>query len=109
MRRAVIRLIWRGAAGHSTLRSSVKLACQLADKEIQPSVVLDEQVELLSLAGDVALKDSNPQVHAHLIIGKSDGTAHGGHLIEAHVRPTGKVILTESRSTCRSMSIRNRD
>src|SRR5215469_351259 len=77
--------------------SSVKLAWfNWQTKKYQPSVVLDEQVELLSLAGDIALKDGKPQVHAHLVIGKSDGTAHGGHLMEAHVRPTCKVILTES-------------
>jgi uncharacterized protein len=77
--------------------SSVKLAWfNWQTKKYQPSVVLDEQVELLSLVGDIALKDGQPQVHAHLVIGKSDGTAHGGHLMEAHVRPTCEVILTES-------------
>jgi uncharacterized protein len=77
--------------------SSVKLAWfNWQTKKYQPSVVLHEQVELLSLVGDIALKDGKPQVHAHLVIGKSDGTAHGGHLIEAHVRPTCEVILTES-------------
>jgi predicted DNA-binding protein with PD1-like motif len=35
-------------------------------------------------------------VHAHLIVGKQDGSAHGGHLMEAHVRPTLEVVLTES-------------
>ena len=77
--------------------SSVKLAWfNWQTKTYQPSVVLNEQVELLSLVGDIALKDGEPQVHAHLAIGKSDGTAHGGHLMEAHVRPTCEVILTES-------------
>jgi predicted DNA-binding protein with PD1-like motif len=77
--------------------SSVKLAWfNWQTKKYQPSVVLDEQVELLSLVGDIALKDGQPQVHAHLVIGKSDGTAHGGHLMEAHVRPTCEVILTEN-------------
>jgi nucleoside phosphorylase len=51
-------------------------------------------VELLSLIGDVALKDGKPVVHAHAVIGKKDGTAHGGHLLEAHIRPTCEVILT---------------
>jgi hypothetical protein len=37
-----------------------------------------------------------PQVHAHAVIGKRDGTAHGGHLLQAHVRPTCEVVLTES-------------
>jgi uncharacterized protein len=48
------------------------------------------------LVGDIALKDGKPQVHAHLVIGKSDGTARGGHLTEADVLPTCEVILTES-------------
>jgi uncharacterized protein len=39
-------------------------------KRYQPSVTLDEQVELLSLIGDVALKDGEPVVHAHAVIGK---------------------------------------
>ncbi len=65
-------------------------------KKYEPSVVLDEQVELLSMIGDIALKDGKPQVHAHVVVGKSDGTAHGGHLLEAHVRPTCELVLTES-------------
>jgi predicted DNA-binding protein with PD1-like motif len=42
------------------------------------------------------LRDGKPAVHAHAVIGKKDGTAHGGHLLEAHIRPTCEVILTES-------------
>jgi uncharacterized protein len=77
--------------------SSVRLGwLNWETKKYQPSVVLDEQIELLSLIGDVALKDGQPQVHAHVVIAKSDGTAHGGHLLEACVRPTCEVILTEN-------------
>lgn len=65
-------------------------------KKYQPACVLDEQVELLSLIGDIALKDGEPQVHAHVVVGRSDGSAHGGHLIEARVRPTCELILSES-------------
>jgi uncharacterized protein len=56
----------------------------------------EEQVEVLSLVGDVALKDGAPQVHAHVVVGKSDGTAHGGHILQAHVWPTLEVVLAES-------------
>jgi predicted DNA-binding protein with PD1-like motif len=59
-------------------------------------IPISEQVEVLSLAGDIALKDGQPVVHAHVVVGKQDGTAHGGHLVEAHVRPTLEVILVES-------------
>jgi uncharacterized protein len=64
-------------------------------KRYEPSVTLDEQVELLSLIGDVALKDGEPVVHAHAVIGKKDGGAHGGHLLNARIRPTCEVVLTE--------------
>jgi hypothetical protein len=65
-------------------------------KKYQTAVKLDEQVELLSLIGDIATKDSEPQVHAHLVIGRADGTAHGGHLLSATVCPTCELVLTES-------------
>ena len=55
-----------------------------------------EQVEVLSLAGNLTLADGSPKLHAHVVVGKRDGTAHGGHLIEAIVRPTLEVILIES-------------
>lgn len=57
---------------------------------------LNEQVELLSLIGDVAIIDETPEVHAHMIVGRRDGTAHGGHLMEAWVRPTCELVLTEN-------------
>jgi predicted DNA-binding protein with PD1-like motif len=77
--------------------SSVRLGwLNWETKQYEPSVSLNEQVELLSLIGDIALQDGEPQVHAHAVIGKRDGTAHGGHLLEAHVRPTCEVVLTES-------------
>lgn len=77
--------------------SSVRLGWyNLGSKKYDPSVILDEQVELLSLIGDVALRDGKPVVHSHMVIGRKDGTAHGGHLLEAYIRPTCEVVLTES-------------
>jgi len=77
--------------------SSVKLGWfNWETKKYETAVALNEQVELLSLIGDIALKDGEPQVHAHVVVGKRDGTAHGGHLLEALVRPTCELILIES-------------
>jgi len=59
-------------------------------------IVIEEQVEVLSLVGDIALDGDEPKVHAHVVVGKADGTAHGGHLLEASVWPTLEVILVES-------------
>src|SRR5580704_15859072 len=70
-------------------------------KAYETAAEFKEQLEVLSLIGDVALQDGQPVVHAHLIVGKKDGTAHGGHLIEAHVRPTLEVVLTESSQPLR--------
>jgi predicted DNA-binding protein with PD1-like motif len=65
-------------------------------KKYETAAEFHEQVEVLSLVGDIALKDGKPVVHAHLIVGRRDGTAHGGHLLEARVRPTLELVLTES-------------
>ena len=60
-------------------------------------IPINEQVEVMSLIGNIALEESGePKVHAHVVVGLQDGTAHGGHLLEAHVRPTLEVFLVES-------------
>ena len=60
-------------------------------------IPVDEQVEVLSLIGDVALTpEGGPEVHAHVVVGRSDGTTLGGHLLEGHVWPTLEVIVTDS-------------
>ncbi len=59
-------------------------------------IPVNEQVEVLTLAGDIALDQGAPKVHAHVILGRSDATTLGGHLIEAQVRPTLEVVLEES-------------
>ena len=37
-----------------------------------------------------------PKVHAHAVLGRRDGSTVGGHLLDARVRPTLEVLLTES-------------
>jgi predicted DNA-binding protein with PD1-like motif len=66
------------------------------EKRDYKRIPLREQVEVLSLMGNVAIDGGKPRIHAHIVVGKSDGTAHGGHLIEAMVRPTLEVILKET-------------
>jgi predicted DNA-binding protein with PD1-like motif len=59
-------------------------------------IPIREQVEALALAGDVAVEDAEPKVHAHVVVGTRSGEARGGHLLEARVRPTLEVVLVES-------------
>lgn len=57
---------------------------------------VNEQVEVVSLAGDIATEKGQPKVHAHVAVGKRDGSTMSGHLLEAHVRPTLEVVLQVS-------------
>ena len=59
-------------------------------------IPIEEQVEVLALVGDIALDEGEPKLHAHVVVGKADGSAHGGHLLEGRVRPTLEAIITES-------------
>jgi predicted DNA-binding protein with PD1-like motif len=52
------------------------------------------QAEVLSLTGNLALNDDEPFFHVHVALGRRDGSARGGHLFEATVRPTVEVVLT---------------
>ncbi|HZD19579.1 MAG TPA: PPC domain-containing DNA-binding protein [Burkholderiales bacterium] len=67
------------------------------EKKDYKRIPLREQVEVLSLLGDIALGEKGePKLHAHVVLGKRDGTAHGGHLLEGRVRPTLEVLLIQS-------------
>jgi predicted DNA-binding protein with PD1-like motif len=56
---------------------------------------LHEQMEVLTLSGDITLGvDGQPVVHTHLVLARSDGEAWGGHLIEATTSPTLELYVT---------------
>jgi predicted DNA-binding protein with PD1-like motif len=64
-------------------------------KDYRP-IAIAEQVEVLSLVGNVALDQGEPKIHAHVVVGTRDGAARGGHLLSARVRPTLEVVLVEA-------------
>jgi uncharacterized protein len=65
-------------------------------KQYRP-IPVDEQVEVASLVGDIAIgPHRKPSVHVHAVLGRRDGTSLAGHLQEGHVRPTLEIIITES-------------
>ena len=56
-----------------------------------------EQVEVVSLVGDIAQdEEGDPKIHAHVVLGRSDGMALAGHVLDARVRPTLEVMLVET-------------
>jgi uncharacterized protein len=67
------------------------------EKKDYERIPVREQTEVLALLGDIAVEGRNVRkVHAHVVLGRRDGSACGGHLLSAKVRPTLEVILTES-------------
>ncbi|HEV2720207.1 MAG TPA: PPC domain-containing DNA-binding protein [Thermoanaerobaculia bacterium] len=54
-----------------------------ATKEYE-HIAVDEQVEVLSLVGNLGAE----KIHAHVTLGRRDGSAIGGHVIAATVFPT---------------------
>jgi len=59
-------------------------------------IPVDEQVEVLSLVGDVARNDGEPAVHGHIVVGRHDGSTRGGHFVDAVVRPTLELVVQET-------------
>jgi predicted DNA-binding protein with PD1-like motif len=59
-------------------------------------IPVEEQVEVVSAIGDIALASEMPSLHLHAVLGKSDGSVVGGHLLLGLVRPTLEVIVTEA-------------
>jgi hypothetical protein len=64
-------------------------------RDYQP-IPIGPQVEVLSLVGDIVGDGDDLKLHAHVVVGQSDGSAHGGHLMEAIVWPTLEVVITET-------------
>jgi uncharacterized protein len=64
------------------------------DAKAYHAIHVNEQAEVLSMMGDVATFDGKPVVHAHVVMGKKDGSTIGGHLWEGHVNPTIEVFIT---------------
>src|SRR3954454_4554811 len=54
---------------------------------------LAEQMEVVSLIGNVTLRDGQPFVHAHVALGRRDLSIVGGHLNDLLVHPTLEISV----------------
>ena len=61
--------------------------------------IVDEQVEVCSLLGNVTRFDGDVRIHAHVVLGRRDLTTLGGHLVRAEVNPTLELFLQVSDAT----------
>jgi uncharacterized protein len=67
------------------------------DKKTYKKIEVEQQCEVLSAIGDVAVgDDGKASLHVHVVLGLSDGTTRGGHLVAGTVRPTLEVVLTDT-------------
>jgi predicted DNA-binding protein with PD1-like motif len=64
-------------------------------------IPVDEPSEVLSLIGDVAEAQDGPGLNVHVVLGLSDGTTRGGHLLEGQVFPTLELVVTENPAELR--------
>jgi predicted DNA-binding protein with PD1-like motif len=55
----------------------------------------NEPMEIVSLMGNVSLKDGKPFVHAHIVLGDHAGRLFGGHLAEGASVFACEFILTK--------------
>jgi uncharacterized protein len=73
----------------------------LEAKRYKP-IEVGEQCEVLSLVGDIARgDDGKASLHLHAVLGMSDGSVRGGHLLEGIVRPTLEVTIVETAAHLR--------
>lgn len=59
-------------------------------------IPVKEQVEVISLLGNISMLDDKPKIHAHIVLGKADGSTIGGHFLDGTVHPTLEIILEEA-------------
>jgi predicted DNA-binding protein with PD1-like motif len=75
--------------------SDIVLGFYDPEKRRYEEIPIREQVELLTLSGNLTEEDGEHRLHASVAVGKRDGTAHGGQLVRGLVRPTLEVIVVE--------------
>ncbi len=86
------------AAGLTAVGAAREVTLGYFDPEISDyrSTEFSEQLEVLSLVGDIAVKDGEPAVHAHITLGRKNSSTIGGHLQRLTVWPTLEVVITET-------------
>jgi predicted DNA-binding protein with PD1-like motif len=106
----VVELLTRYAENSGTMAASFRGIGAFSDATLgyfdwstkhYHEIPVEEQVEVTSLLGDIALDGHASKVHAHVVLGRSSGAAITGHLLQAHVRPTLEVVLEEAPTVLR--------
>ena len=66
------------------------------DRRDYRRIVLDEQLELVSLLGNLATDGKDVKLHCHAVVANREGRAFGGHLLEGIVKPTLEAVAIDT-------------
>lgn len=94
----LLKWLARNRIGYATMTglgavSGATVAYWNAESREYEHHVLNEQLEVVSLIGNVTIKDGAPFTHIHVTLGASDLSIRGGHFIDATVHPNLEVWL----------------
>ncbi len=64
-----------------------------SQRKMYKKIPIQGQHEVIGMSGDIALYQEKPVVHTHMLVGNSDGTTQGGHVLAAYVSPTLEVMV----------------
>ena len=56
-------------------------------------IEIKDKTEIVSLIGEISMRNGEPFVHVHMIVGSADGSTKAGHLLEAHISPLGEITV----------------
>ena len=70
-------------------------------KKAYQEIPVHEQVEVLAFTGNLARHEDNCILHAHVVVGRADGSAAGGHFLRGKVWPTLEMVLAETPQSLR--------
>lgn len=76
------------------MRGAVLAFFEWESKEYR-DIPVEEQVEVLSLNGNITTREGAPHLHVHAVLSRPDGSTVGGHFKEGFVRPTLEIFVTE--------------
>jgi predicted DNA-binding protein with PD1-like motif len=74
--------------------SSATLGWFDPQRKMYKKIPIEGQHEVIGMSGNIALYQGKPVVHTHMLVGDSDGTTRGGHVLAAYVSPTLEVMVT---------------
>jgi uncharacterized protein len=78
--------------------SGATLAWLDIPKKMYRRIAVTQQVEVVSLTGDIAVFNGVPVVHMHTVLSKSDGNTIAGHVFELATNPTVEVFMTVNKT-----------